>query len=180
MKKRRELKQIFNENFGSGQTDNLLNVSPVNLELRKDLDLTATSMFTIAAQADYVQNLAKREVKVRKDLDRAMKMSNGTQTDMQGAENAVSDTSTTATTSILLGDPTLNGTNLLSNSSVIVPNFDMAAFLTAFQSMQTNKEKSVYLRDLPTFGGQPHKSAEELMLKYSAVRWYKAGTITTN
>lgn len=32
--------------------------------------------------------------------------------------------------------------------------------------MQANKEKTVHLRDLPTFGWQPHESAEEFILRY--------------
>lgn len=42
----------------------------------------------------------------------------------------------------------------------------MSAFLTAFQAMQTSRKKSVHLRDLPTFGEQPHESAEEFILRY--------------
>lgn len=93
-------------------------------------------------------------------------MSNDTQTDMQGGENAVLVALPTAATSILLGDPSHSGTNLLGSNSAIVPSFDMATFLRAFQSMQTKRGKSVHLRDPRTFGGQPRESAEEFMLRY--------------
>lgn len=42
----RKLRRIFNQ-------------GPASLEIRKDLDSTATSIFTIAAQADYARNTAK-------------------------------------------------------------------------------------------------------------------------
>lgn len=77
------------------------------------------------------------------------------------------------TGSINIGNKSMNVTSNPSVTTrtrmrVVLTNlatFDMSAFIFVMQYTQTNREKTVQLCNLHTFGGQPQESAE-FMLRY--------------
>ena len=149
---------------------------------KDDGTLKDKNIFVLGRETEAVHQRGAGKIKVVNDS--VNKMSTTTQTAGQGDPTATVVTSapSTTTTTTVTGTSGVTTTTTVGaggNTSTTASSsqgqqppqgsmaiLDMTALVGALHGLQAAKEKTVHLKDLPTFAGQSHESAEEFLLKY--------------